>query len=723
MTGTSTVPVTVVIPVRDGEDFVAQCLRSVVASAPAQIIVVDGSSTDGTLAIVDEIVRGLEGAEDRTSTRVQVLEDNGTGVAEARMLGVRHAEQDVVALVDVDVVLGEDDLVAWYAEFRDGGFTGLQAGLRSESMGEGYWGRSLATHHVHSRSKNWFGLSATMFEREILLRHGLDGRFSSGEDIEFRHRLARLRLRIGVSRRVVVRHRFRDTWKEARHQWREDGEGLARVVRKNGLRDAYVMAIPAAATLRGVILTGLRRPRMLPYWACFLLFNYTAMVRMLVDPNALAGRTRSRGDDPHELGLTANSGALTVTRVLPMVVGFGSWTLAARFFEASSVGLAAAAVSAAALVSQLSVAGHGQALVQLLPKESDEGRRLVVVGAFIAVVTGFGLSWLLALAASTFTPQLEAVVSGRAAFWLFVTLGTASAAAFYYDHVAVARRRSHLAVVRSAIQSGSLLAAVFAGWLVGDAGDGLAFLVTGAAVGVVLSTLAGIAQEMRRRRVDRSGVSGGELRRLAGSGVPNLIVTVAHRAPMFSLPFLITELLSPATNAAWYVAWMMAMAAWFVPNSVGYSLQARLARPGLSSSEVHVELVGALRSGAMLAVVAVVGVAAVGPLLLWIMGPVYSDATVALWVLSLAVLPTVFSEPWLAVCRVRKRWTRPIVTYVLVGSAVLTGAYELAGHGIEWVAVIWLAAQVVVGLVAWWSLRGELRAPATHPSRLARLPS
>ena len=494
------------------------------------------------------------------------------------------------------------------------------------------------------------------------------------------------------------------------------------MVRKNGLRDAYVMGIPGAATVRGVFVTGLRRPWILPYWVCFIVFNYAAMVRMLVDPDALAGRPRSSVEESRELGLTANSGALTITRVLPMVIGFGSWTLAARFFEPTSVGLAAAAVSAAALISQLSVAGHGQALVQLLPKEADGGRRLVVVGAVVALVSGFLLSWALAGVASTFTPQLEAIVDAPREFWLFVVLGTATAVAFYYDHVAVARRRSDLAVVRSAIQSCSLLAAVFAGWLVGESGSGLAYLITGAAIGVVLSTIVGIGQEMRRRRETSSGARGSALRRLASTGAPNFVVTVAHRAPMFSLPFLITELLSPATNAAWYVAWMMAMAAWFVPNSVGYSLQARLARPNLSAVEVQVEIVGALRSATMLAVVAVAGVAAVGPVLLWIMGPVYSNATVALWVLCLAVLPTIFSEPWLAACRVRRRWARPIVTYVVAGTAVLAGAYAVAQQGIGYVAVLWLVAQLVVGLVAWWSLRGELRDPvdASRPTRTDR---
>jgi O-antigen/teichoic acid export membrane protein len=185
---------------------------------------------------------------------------------------------------------------------------------------------------------------------------------------------------------------------------------------------------------------------------------------------------------------------------------------------------------------------------------------------------------------------------------------------------------------------------------------------------------------------------------------------------MFVLPFLITELISAASNAAWYVAWMMAMAIWFVPNSVGYSLQARLARPGLSAHDEAEEIRGALRSATLLAVAAAVGVAVVGPLLLHVMGPVYQSATRALWVLCIAVLPTIFSEVWLAACRVRRRWRLPIALYAVVGCSVLGGAMVIAHRGIADVAVLWLAAQVVIGSCAWWSLHTELRRPRANSS-------
>src|SRR3954454_574691 len=168
--------ITVVIPVRNAEHLVDACLSSVLACRPAAVVVVDGMSTDDTIATL------------RTYP-VTVLSDEGKGLPAARLLGAQAAETRLVALVDADVVLrGGSTLEDLAQEFVTGGYTALQAGLESTS-GDGYWGRALVNHHRTGRSRNWFGLVCTIFERDVLLAHGFDAVFVSGEDIELRWRL------------------------------------------------------------------------------------------------------------------------------------------------------------------------------------------------------------------------------------------------------------------------------------------------------------------------------------------------------------------------------------------------------------------------------------------------------------------------------------------------------------------------------------------------------
>jgi glycosyltransferase involved in cell wall biosynthesis len=261
--------VSVVVPARNAEGLLGDCLASIARAEPHEIIVVDGRSTDRTI----ELARGYT---DR------ILSDDGRGLPAARLLGVRAATSRWVALVDADVVLPDGSLAALLDEFRAGGYTALQAGLHSIGRGE-YWSEALAHHHRTGRSKNWFGLVATVFERDQLVRTGFDDRFTSGEDIELRWRLEQGGERIGVSRRTVVTHRFEAGWAFARGQWRMDGRGLAAMVVKHKARGALLVAMPLAAGMRGILLSVVRRqPKWIPYFLCYAWFNYTAMAGALV---------------------------------------------------------------------------------------------------------------------------------------------------------------------------------------------------------------------------------------------------------------------------------------------------------------------------------------------------------------------------------------------------------------------------------------------------------
>jgi glycosyltransferase involved in cell wall biosynthesis len=274
--------VSVVVPVRNAESLIDECLASIARSVPREIIVVDGDSTDRTL----EMARRYP---------VRILSDEGRGLPVARLVGAEAASSQRVALVDADVVLPEGALAALLDEFLEDGYLALQAGLHSSS-GPGYWGQALAEHHRTGRSKNWFGLVATLFDRDALLRHGFNQRFLSGEDIELRWRLEQAGARVGVSRRTVVIHRFADdSFAFARGQFLADGYGLGRMVRTHG-RSAWLLALPALAGARGTLLSLLRRrTKWIPYYVLYSFYNYVGLLgglhegvgsRAAVDPAA-----------------------------------------------------------------------------------------------------------------------------------------------------------------------------------------------------------------------------------------------------------------------------------------------------------------------------------------------------------------------------------------------------------------------------------------------------
>lgn len=85
--------VTVVVPVRDGADFVADCLASLLAQegGPPTVVVVDDGSRDDTAAVAA-----------RAEPSVVVLRRPPRGVSAARNTGIRHATTPLIAFCDAD---------------------------------------------------------------------------------------------------------------------------------------------------------------------------------------------------------------------------------------------------------------------------------------------------------------------------------------------------------------------------------------------------------------------------------------------------------------------------------------------------------------------------------------------------------------------------------------------------------------------------------------------
>ena len=279
---TSTDDITVIVPTRNVAHWLGRCLDAIAACDPHEIIVVDGLSTDATRDIA--LARGA-----------RVLSDEGRGVSAARALGAQAATTRYVAVIDADVVLPPGALQRLLDEFVRDGYTGLQAGLRSVSEG-GYWGRALVHHHRNSRSRNWFGVVATVFERTTLLEIGFDETFLSGEDVELRWRLQRAGAKVGVSRETVVEHRFGSGWDFALGQWLADGCAGARMMTaSHGLRSAWFAVLPLAAALRGIALSVVRlQPQWVPYYVCYCVFNYVGITRQLLSTAAARLPSRSR---------------------------------------------------------------------------------------------------------------------------------------------------------------------------------------------------------------------------------------------------------------------------------------------------------------------------------------------------------------------------------------------------------------------------------------------
>jgi glycosyltransferase involved in cell wall biosynthesis len=98
-----------VIPVRNGERYLAEALDSVLAQtqAPCDIVVVDDGSTDRTVAVAE-----------RYAPRVRCVSQSPAGIGAARNRGVAEAGGDHLAFLDGDDVWPLQRLERQLAAFR-----------------------------------------------------------------------------------------------------------------------------------------------------------------------------------------------------------------------------------------------------------------------------------------------------------------------------------------------------------------------------------------------------------------------------------------------------------------------------------------------------------------------------------------------------------------------------------------------------------------------------
>jgi len=95
------------------------CLESLKEAGVGEIIVVDASSTDGTRAIADQLA-------------TTVLQDPGTGLGNARNIGIAETTKDLILNMGSDNVLPSGQLELMIEELQTGNYSGVSAQTRIE---------------------------------------------------------------------------------------------------------------------------------------------------------------------------------------------------------------------------------------------------------------------------------------------------------------------------------------------------------------------------------------------------------------------------------------------------------------------------------------------------------------------------------------------------------------------------------------------------------------
>lgn len=178
-------PISVIVIAKNAESTIGECLNSVQRNSPAEIIVVDGNSTDGTVEVAQKYT-------DR------IYSDDGKGQAYARQLGAEVATQEYIAYVDSDVILMEATLQTMLAEFRDSSYISMRAQESPDRKCSNYW-EWARLQQQPLRPGEHLSTCTGLFRRETILKYGFDPSAEHLDDLDLEFRLRKEGYEFGIS--------------------------------------------------------------------------------------------------------------------------------------------------------------------------------------------------------------------------------------------------------------------------------------------------------------------------------------------------------------------------------------------------------------------------------------------------------------------------------------------------------------------------------------------
>lgn len=395
--------------------------------------------------------------------------------------------------------------------------------------------------------------------------------------------------------------------------------------------------------------------------------------------------------------LYVNSYYLMAANVVTAAFGFLYWTAAARLYPPAEVGLAAATISAVSLVSMLSVLGLDYAMVRFLPSAPDPQGIInssLTIGAGAALVLSVvflaGLAvWSPALLPLRENVPLASSIVGAAVFTTITSL---------LAGVYLARKRAGLVLAQASVFSiTKVLLALGLSAVAGAAG-----LLGAWTLGLALAVASGISVFLPRAEGVRHGFRV-TLRRevindMTHFAFANYVSILLWSGPGLVLPLLVINMMGPAANAHFYVAWSVGGLVAMIPAAVSMSL---FAHGSYDEAQVIRRAFDSAKFALLLLVPAVGAVFLLGDRVLLIFGKAYSEqATRLLWILAASALPMTVNLLFFSVRRVQQRMAGVVastlwILVVTMGlSAILLPRFGLLGAGLAW-----FAAQASVAIV------------------------
>jgi O-antigen/teichoic acid export membrane protein len=405
----------------------------------------------------------------------------------------------------------------------------------------------------------------------------------------------------------------------------------------------------------------------------------------------------------HLRQLLFSSASLMASQVLTAGVGFLFWVVAARRFDEASVGVASAAISAMSLLGAIGTVGMGTLLIREMPLNRGSEHRMLSAALLLSSGLGAALGLAFVLLAPLLSDEFAPLVADP---WvsLSVIVGSGlTAAGLNMDQALVGLLRSELQLVRNIVAAGGRLLLLLATAVAGSLAGSLAML--GSWSGALALSMLALALIALRRGQLRSAVPPAWriLHFHRAAALRHHMLNLSIQVPGWVMPLITLTVLSAATNARFYLAWMLVGLASFVPAALCWALYASSSRD-----------ISSLARNGRITLALSVAAAVISALMLWLLGaqiltPLgasYAEAAAGpLPVLAMTLLPVAIKSHFVTIHRVRGTLNSASLVVAGAGLVEIVGAIlgahlgDLTGLSVGLLTAMLLEAAVMLPTV------------------------
>jgi O-antigen/teichoic acid export membrane protein len=408
---------------------------------------------------------------------------------------------------------------------------------------------------------------------------------------------------------------------------------------------------------------------------------------------------------PRGFRMSVNTVMLMINAIISAALGYPFWLMATRLFDPAAVGLGSGAISAIRLCSQIGLLGIGAAVTLLLPRQRQHPSELLNVATTAAAVSALIFAGGFLVLSAAFFHQFRFLVVSPAYALAFLALNVVSVVVILQDSIFIALRRADRVAARSIAQAIAALATLGVVSVVLHAGGVPAILLAWIGAFVASSLLGywylrGHVAGYRFRPLATRATT----RSLLHVGIPQSMLNLSIAAPGFILPILVTEVLSPTSNAYWYIVWMFGGLVFAVPKAASGAL---FAESSHAPARANQRARQSIRLCLILGLPMAAGMALFASWGLHLMGSAYAHAgATPLRILVLGTIPSTLIYAFISRERSANRTGEPTLLAITGGvlsviGAVIGGIYA----GLIGVAIAWVLAQFVTAVWAGWRLR------------------